>query len=461
MTCSRCRSALYCGAPCQKAHWREHKPGCAAAASSTRDENKPGYVAASASATQEQEKPGCVATAAASATAYPEPFAALGLRPELATALSELGHTAPTLLQRLALVPLSAGRDTLMQARHSSGKSTTLAAAILQRLCINENEATLQAVLLVPARELARQAQVLLTTLGSGMGVRALGCTNHGGGAAIGRDIEALRSIAPHVLAGTPERLWNMIERSALSLDGLKLLLCDDVDSMEGSIMAIFEHAPQGAQVAMTCTKLSPGVEQLASRIMHDPVWIILDEVTGSSRSRNFYVLLREEQKLEVVADLYRGAPLARCLCFCRSRERGEELVANLCAAGASAALDNAVGDDWGDRRVLATWDAAMANRRGARTFLNWDLPSLAAYAMWVYHERDGERPRVVINLVTQEDLGSMRAIEACVMLWGAGWGVQCAACTDFPFLLPSLPLHRSYGIRIDPLPGDLSSVFG
>ena len=32
--CSRCRAAFYCGEPCQKAHWRAHKPGCAAAAPS-------------------------------------------------------------------------------------------------------------------------------------------------------------------------------------------------------------------------------------------------------------------------------------------------------------------------------------------------------------------------------------------------------------------------------------------
>ena len=59
MICSRCNAAVYCGAPCQKAHWRAHKPGCAAPAATPAQ-------AALAAAPQvlEQESPATCSSAA-------------------------------------------------------------------------------------------------------------------------------------------------------------------------------------------------------------------------------------------------------------------------------------------------------------------------------------------------------------------------------------------------------------
>jgi len=86
-------------------------------------------------------------------------FTDLGLRPELLTALTELGYEEPTPIQREAIPPLLAGADLVGQAATGTGKTAAFALPLLQALAgpADERATAPSALVLVPTRELAMQ----------------------------------------------------------------------------------------------------------------------------------------------------------------------------------------------------------------------------------------------------------------------------------------------------------------
>src|SRR3954453_19042044 len=85
-------------------------------------------------------------------------FDDLGLRPEIVTALGDLGYEEPTPIQREAIPPLLEGRDVLGQAATGTGKTAAFALPMLQRIGVSsERTPPVRALILVPTRELAMQ----------------------------------------------------------------------------------------------------------------------------------------------------------------------------------------------------------------------------------------------------------------------------------------------------------------
>src|SRR5215469_7215543 len=102
-------------------------------------------------------------------TELPGSFAALGVAPELVSALESQGITEPFPIQALTIADALAGRDVCGKAKTGSGKTLAFGVPVLQRL----REPAIQmpgparrpprGLVLVPTRELARQvADVLL-----------------------------------------------------------------------------------------------------------------------------------------------------------------------------------------------------------------------------------------------------------------------------------------------------------
>ena len=100
-------------------------------------------------------------------------FAALGLRPELLSCLTELGYEEPTPVQREAIPPLLDGRDLLAEAPTGTGKTAAFALPLLQGLQ-RSRSAGPEGLILVPTRELAMQVGQAVHRYGRDLEVQVL-----------------------------------------------------------------------------------------------------------------------------------------------------------------------------------------------------------------------------------------------------------------------------------------------
>src|SRR5512137_372128 len=117
------------------------------------------------------------------------PFIDLGLSPELAAVLAELGYEEPTPIQRQSIAPLLAGRDLLGQAATGTGKTAAFTLPLLQ-LVAHSPRRHPSALILVPTRELAMQVSEAVQRYGKELRIAVLALY---GGQAIGPQLHALK----------------------------------------------------------------------------------------------------------------------------------------------------------------------------------------------------------------------------------------------------------------------------
>ena len=129
-------------------------------------------------------------------------------------------------VQAKAIPYLFSQRDMMIQSRTGSGKTGAYLLPMLEM--INPLEATTQALVLVPTRELAHQVAAEAEVLGRAAGVR---CIAVYGGVGYNDQLDAFRAGA-HIVVGTPGRVLDHLLRRSLSLDDLKFLVFDEADRM-------------------------------------------------------------------------------------------------------------------------------------------------------------------------------------------------------------------------------------
>ena len=162
-------------------------------------------------------------------TTTSSPFAALGLRKALVTAVTGLGYEEPTPVQRETIPVLIEGRDVLGQAATGTGKTAAFALPMLHRFsAAGGATGRTRGLVLVPTRELAMQVAEAIHKYARGVG---LGVVPIYGGAPMYQQIRALERGAEIVVA-TPGRALDHLRRGTLKLDALEMLVLDEADEM-------------------------------------------------------------------------------------------------------------------------------------------------------------------------------------------------------------------------------------
>ena len=155
----------------------------------------------------------------------PFTFADLGVSSATVDALAKRGFDSPFAIQNLVVADALAGRDVLAQSPTGSGKTLAFGIPLVDRIAAES--ARPAALILAPTRELASQITDELASLAY---ARALKLTTVYGGVSINKQIrEAPRA---HIIVATPGRLEDLLDRRALTLDAVQILVLDEADRM-------------------------------------------------------------------------------------------------------------------------------------------------------------------------------------------------------------------------------------
>merc|ERR1712071_133302 len=138
-------------------------------------------------------------------------FDEMKLKEKLLRGIYAYGFERPSAIQQRAILPCILGHDVIAQAQSGTGKTATFAISLLQQIDIESTEC--QALVLAPTRELAQQIQKVVLALGDYMDAQCHACI---GGTNVREDLRKLQN-GVHVVVGTPGRVYDMINRRALS----------------------------------------------------------------------------------------------------------------------------------------------------------------------------------------------------------------------------------------------------
>jgi ATP-dependent RNA helicase RhlE len=256
-------------------------------------------------------------------------FLDLDVSPRVAQALAQRDIHVPFRIQSLVLPDLLAGRDVLAKSPTGSGKTLAFAIPIVEALDASDPRPS--ALVLVPTRELAAQVAAELETLAP---ARELGVAAVYGGVAI--PSQAKKAREAHVLVATPGRLQDLLDRGAVKLDAVRILVLDEADRMldmgfQPQVDRIVRRLPRRRQTMFFSATLDGAVGELAREYTTAPARhegeLPLEQRAGAVEHR--FVPVTPETKVETLARLL-GQERGLALVFVRTKRGAERLVHKL-----------------------------------------------------------------------------------------------------------------------------------
>jgi superfamily II DNA/RNA helicase len=340
------------------------------------------------------------------------------------------GFERPSPIQKKGLMPLLDGKDTVAQAQSGTGKTGCFTVAVLQSIDVNFPKT--QAIILAPTRELSRQIEGVLSSIGSCM--KDIRIHLLVGGTSIDDDVTTLKNTPPHIVVGCPGRVHDMFRRGSLDGRNIKMMIIDEADDLlshgfKEQVYNIFQFVNTKVQVGLFSATLPNEVHSLTEKFMRDPVKILVqaDMLTLEGIDQHYVALENDNQKYSTLKDLFARISISQCIIYCNSIRR----VADLCDAlkednyavccihsnmDRDERTDNYNQFKSGACRVLISSNvtARGIDIQQVSTVINFDIPK----DVYTYLHRIGRSGRwgrkgVGINFVTRRDYRKLKDIES------------------------------------------------
>jgi ATP-dependent RNA helicase RhlE len=318
-------------------------------------------------------------------------FSELLISPSLKERLKAAGFSVPTPVQAAAIPQALAGEDVIATAQTGTGKTMAFLVPVIEKL-FGQNTLGITALVLVPTRELAMQIVAQANAL---HGKQAPLATLVVGGLPEGRQLDAIRKGARLVVA-TPGRLEDYLDRTLISLGGVKMLVLDEADRMLDmgflpAIRRIASTLPKERQTLCFSATMEGAVAQLVGEYTRNPVRLAFGSTSKPSENVRLQAYeVAESGKTEMLYNLLDNET-GRCLVFCRTKRGTERIAKSLNRQGINAARIHGdrsqsqrtaalTGFQRGQYRVLVATDVAA---RGIHVqdiahVINYDLPEVA-----------------------------------------------------------------------------------
>ncbi len=281
------------------------------------------------------------------------------LQPATRAVLTNMNITEPSPIQAEAIPALLAGSDVVGQSPTGSGKTLAYSIPIVERL--SKDTRTVQALILVPTRELAVQVSAVL---GKFAASRRLSTALLVGGRPYGNQLSALRYGA-QIVVGTPGRVKDHLDRGTLVLTELRMCVLDEADQMLDSgfapaIEEILTTTPSTRQMALFSATMPEWIATLKKKFLKNPVNIDITLATsGESTIEQIAYQVPQEQKMAALSTLLRSTEGESSLVFGRTKYGVEKLGKQLTQLGFT------VGTLHGNKSQRAREDVLTAFRKG------------------------------------------------------------------------------------------------
>lgn len=342
----------------------------------------------------------------------------IGLKDNILKGIYSYGYELPSPIQRIAIKPITDGKDIVIQSHSGTGKTATFIIGLMQR--VDETINTPQCIILSNTRELADQTYKVFQALSLYTNIKCNLC--------IGGDMQFKYNsdnITEHVIIGTPGRVSDLIGKGIINSETIKLIILDEADDVLSSafrkqVKKVFLKLLPETQVILVSATIPPEMSSLFDIILKPDYLSILvkdDELTLDGIIQ-YYVHLDEQYKLDTLIDLYKFISVGQAIIYCNTKNKADELKLSLVDKSFSVSMLH--GDmiqkeredimkqfRSGSTRILITTDILSRgiDIQQVSLVINYDMPK---YPQTYIHRigRSGRfgRKGVAINFVTKKE---------------------------------------------------------
>jgi ATP-dependent RNA helicase RhlE len=255
------------------------------------------------------------------------PFTKLGLSPSVLEGVRAAGYITPTPIQLRGIPLVLAGRDIIGSAQTGTGKTAAFALPILTKL--DRHAPGPRALILEPTRELAAQVETAIRDFARFTNLKV---TVVYGGVGYGRQLDELRA-GTDVLAATPGRLLDHLERGTVRLDKVQFLVLDEADRMLDmgflpDVRRIVERCPRQRHTSLFSATIPPQIETLIQWAMRGPETIEIGaRRTPAETVKHVIYPVADSQKSDLLLELLKRVNFSSVLIFCRTKHGADRVV--------------------------------------------------------------------------------------------------------------------------------------
>lgn len=360
----------------------------------------------------------------------------LNLKHELLRGIYAYGFEIPSEIQKKAILPIVAKHDIIAQAQSGSGKTGTFSIGVLQNIDLSVRKT--QALLLAPTHELAKQISGVIQSIGNMLitddNETKVIVKTLLGGTSIREDVQEMRENVPHIIVGCVGRVMDMLSKGHIHGEDLNMFVLDEADEMLSKgfgeqIYDMFQnHFRDDIQVILFSATMPPDMLRLTSKFMRDPVKIIMKpEELNLKCIQQFYIAVQNDMvKFETLKDLFSSISVSKCIIYCNSVRRVQELYHIMNKNGFSVCCIHSFMDKaeretvfsqfrYGDSRVLISSDITSRgiDIQQVSVVINYDIPKCVHnYLHRIGRSGRWGRKGFAINFVTKQDVFDLNAIE-------------------------------------------------
>ncbi len=261
-------------------------------------------------------------------------FSDFNFKKEIFKAIEDAGFTEPSPVQKEAMPLILKGSDIVAQAHTGTGKTAAFGLPILNMLELN---GSVEAVVIVPTRELAMQVSDEIYKFGRNLGINT--ATVYGG-SSYQRQLKHIANAS--VIIATPGRFLDLLSSGKINISP-KFMVLDEADEMLDmgfldDIKEIFSYLDGTRQTLMFSATMPHAIKELAKTILYRPEFVTITkrDSTNTNIKQNFYVVDEWERDDALIRLLDFKNP-TKSIIFCRTRKEVDRLSTLLGSKGYSA----------------------------------------------------------------------------------------------------------------------------
>jgi len=344
---------------------------------------------------------------------------------ELLMGIFEMGWEKPSPIQEAAIPMALSGRDILARAKNGTGKTGAYSVPILER--VDASLDAIQALIVVPTRELALQVSQICTDLAKHIGLKVMVTT---GGTGLKDDIIRVYQKV-HVIIATPGRIIDLMEKGVCKMENCKMLVLDEADKLLSQdftrmLDKLISFLPPKRQILLFSATFPITVESFMKKHTIDPYKVNLMEELTLKGVTQYYAFVQERQKVHCLNTLFSKLDINQSIIFCNSTQRVELLARKITDLGYACYFIHAKMNQSDRNRVFHDFRKGHCRNlvcsdlftrgidiQAVNVVINFDFPKMSE----TYLHRIGRSGRfghlgIAINLITYEDRFNLQKIE-------------------------------------------------
>lgn len=258
----------------------------------------------------------------------------------LNTALEAIQFKTPTEIQR-AIIPLvQKGKNVIGQSQTGTGKSHSFLLPVLEK--VDTTQSHVQVVITTPSRELANQLYAVAKTL---VQYSDIVVANYVGGTDKQRQIKKLQSSQPHVVIGTPGRLYDLMQAHALRIQTAKVLVVDEADmtldlGFLPDVDNIASRMPKDLQMLVFSATIPQKLKPFLKKYMENPVEVVIDPKRMIATTiENQLLLTKGREDIDLLVNYLAVGQIYLAMIFANTKEKVEKVTYALREKGFKVAM--------------------------------------------------------------------------------------------------------------------------